>query len=470
MYPLTPLIHQQVTDHLKDIKTIDSLVNLCNSPINLLLPDIALANLEQFYGVLNTHRVTGQVYYAHKANQSKAILRALANHPHGAVDVASVGELEQALAAGFSGERLEATGPKNRAFLRLALLQGVTINVNCASELDTIDELHKQLPTLPPTKIYLRLQSFHNDTVQVIQKDSKFGFSDTELASTLARLTTQTDKYLLIGFSFHLTTTSHQERLLAIDAGFKHTLTALKMGLNPTALNIGGGFGINYLAHKEEWESYVTALKQSLLDPQHESMSWNNSGLGFWAEAGGIRGAATFSDYYRPHTQYQELEALLTATTPHHGPVGQFLTENMLSLHLEPGRSLLDQVGVTVGRVINHNRSLRGELVIFMDMNRSHLNAIELEYMADPIHLPTGPLVKQAGGVYLSGNLCLPHDFLTRRKVFFKNIPQPGDLLAFVNTAGYHMDFTESHTALQNTATKLAYQNNHWCLDDAYQA
>jgi diaminopimelate decarboxylase len=198
-------------------------------------------------------------------------------------------------------------------------------------------------------------------------------------------------------------------------------------------------------------------------------MSWNNSGLGFWAEAGGIRGAAKFSDFYRSRTQYQELDSLLAADTAHHGRVGDFLLENMLELHLEPGRSLLDQVGVTVGRVLTQNHSLQGEHVLFLDMNRTHLNAIELEYMADPFHLPVHAPEGQSGGVYLSGNLCLPHDFLTRRKVFFTHIPKSGDLLAFVNTAGYHMDFTESATALQKTAQKLAYGNSGWQVDDQYE-
>ncbi len=469
MYRLTPIVHSSIEALLTDKDLLCSLVNQFGSPLNIIFPTIVLENYEAFSAVLAKHSVPGKIFYAHKANQSIAILRALANHPHTAVDVASAGELIQALAAGFTGQRIEATGPKNRAFLRLALLHGVTINLNSATELTIVEQLRKELTISNPIRVYIRMQSFATGSAHVLQKDSKFGFPESDIKHTLAELAHQTKQYDLIGFSFHLTTTSHKERLLAIEAGFQHIHTAIKLGLTPRALNIGGGFSINYLAHGSEWETYVTALKESLLDHTHESMSWNNSGLGFWAEANGIRGTASFSDYYRNQSQYQELDTLLGATTNSYGPVGQFLKENGLALHLEPGRSVLDQAGITIGRVLGSNQSSNGERIIFMDMNRSHLNAIELEYMVDPIHLAVSDQASPSGGVYLSGNLCLPHDFLTRRKVFFNQIPQPNDLLIFGNTAGYHMDFTESHTALQAVAPKIVYQDTQWYTDDAYQ-
>ena len=50
--------------------------------------------------------------------------------------------------------------------------------------------------------------------------------------------------------------------------------------------------------------------------------------------------------------------------------------------------------------------------------------------------------------------------------------PEPGDLLAFANTAGYCMDFHATHAQQQPVARKAAaWQEGgawRWCLDDEY--
>jgi diaminopimelate decarboxylase len=75
-------------------------------------------------------------------------------------------------------------------------------------------------------------------------------------------------------------------------------------------------------------------------------------------------------------------------------------------------------------------------------------------------------------GVYLVGNLCLESDLITRRQVFLPRLPQPGDLLAFANTAGYCMDFTAHHAMRQPLARTVAlYREDgswRWRLDDQY--
>ncbi len=50
--------------------------------------------------------------------------------------------------------------------------------------------------------------------------------------------------------------------------------------------------------------------------------------------------------------------------------------------------------------------------------------------------------------------------------------PARGDLLVFVNTAGYFMDFAAGHALMQPTAAKVAAFRAgpgwKWCLDDEY--
>lgn len=74
--------------------------------------------------------------------------------------------------------------------------------------------------------------------------------------------------------------------------------------------------------------------------------------------------------------------------------------------------------------------------------------------------------------MYLTGNLCLEADLITRRLVQLPALPAPGDLLAFANTAGYAMDFRAHHALYQPTARKVAvYQQDgswRWRLDREY--
>ena len=75
------------------------------------------------------------------------------------MDVASHGELLSALQAGFVGERLEATGPKNEKFIRLALQHGVVIAIDSTDELFLISKVLSRL-MLTEARVLLRISGF----------------------------------------------------------------------------------------------------------------------------------------------------------------------------------------------------------------------------------------------------------------------------------------------------------------------
>ncbi len=469
-FHLTPIIGYHIQKTLADTQQMHAWLDAFGSPLNLIFPEVAWENATRFFDVLKKHRVQGAIFYAHKANKSKAILTELATKPiH--VDVASEEELSHSLSAGFSGNRIEATGPKNTSFLRVCLLHNATININSLDELMQIERMKRALGIKISTPLFLRMKTFHASSQQVVEKDQKFGLDDQELGHALGFLK-ERKTYIFRGFSFHITTTSKTEKLRAIEHALRWTIDALKEGLSPEGINIGGGFSNTFLQNKEEWHAYISAIKSSLLDPHHPKMSWNDSGLGFWAEQGKIRGDGAFQDFYRPINQFQELASILTETIGEFGIFRDFLSETMLTLFLEPGRSLLDQTGATVAKIISIHQSAKNEWVVFLDMNKSNMNAGELEFMADPIVIPKQsptPNDQTTNGVYLSGNLCLPHDFICRRKVFLKTPIGIGDILAFINTAGYFMDFAESETISHPVAKKLAIGKHGWYLDERYQ-
>ena len=476
MYYLTPKISSRVKTLLEDKNLLLQLGEALGSPLNLVLPQAPPQNLEGFLGVLKEFKIRGKIFYACKANQAQALIRGLSKTP-AFLDAASRGELIDALACGFAGPRIEATGPKNPEFLALCLAHGVMINADDLNELRQIRRMTASLNLSRPAPVMARINDFALPGENFVPKDLRFGIRSQELDELFALL--KADQSLdFTGFSCHLATTSPRERAMALENLITLTLRAWEEGLNPRAIDLGGGFSLNFLADRQEWEDYISSLKNSLLDKTLPSYSWNDSGLGFWAENGRLRGAAKFSDFYLPRDQFAELRETLSTHSPRLSiRLGDFFAENGVKLYLEPGRSLLDQAGLTLARVINLKPSLRGENLVILEMNRTNLNSQDLEFLSDPVLISERPAeqgdpAEPPYAAFLAGSLCLPHDFITRRKVFFRQKPRLGDWLAFINTAGYFMDFAESAVLKQPLARKAALGiKNHrirWWLDQNY--
>jgi diaminopimelate decarboxylase len=71
------------------------------------------------------------------------------------------------------------------------------------------------------------------------------------------------------------------------------------------------------------------------------------------------------------------------------------------------------------------------------------------------------------------GNLCLSHDMIQYHKTFPEFIPESGDVVAFINTAAYQMDFSETPVLRQRIAEKVAVVETgdgvfRWFKDELY--
>lgn len=258
MFTLTPVIASHIEDTLSNENKIQEWVTAFGSPLNIIYPKTVVNNFSKFQQVFGTHKIKGDIFYAYKANKSVAILKQLAVS-NAKIDVASEKELQKALSAGFVGQRIEATGPKNASFIRLALLQGVVLNVNSPQELETIVALRQELKIIDATPVFIRLKEFKSSKIDIVQKDAKFGLSIEEARKAIEKLKNSKDLEFY-GFSFHLPTISEQERVVAIEQSLALTLEAIKAGLTPRGINIGGGFSVNFLKNEKEWHEYISAI------------------------------------------------------------------------------------------------------------------------------------------------------------------------------------------------------------------
>jgi diaminopimelate decarboxylase len=457
MYHLTPRIVASVEHFLNTYADLMDLPLSFGSPLNLLFPACMTENSRTFLQIFEKHGVQGKIHYAHKPNKSNAFVEQ-AYCDQIAIDVSSKAELLSALAAGFTGKMIEATGPKNKEFLLLAIQQSCCIAVDSFDELKLLIHFAQILHPTTPVDILLRLSGFCSHSQHVLAKDSRFGIHLDRCYDLLELC--HSVRLNLRGFAFHIDTTSENEKVTAIENIFHLVLQAQEQGFTPDVINIGGGFKLNYLAHQQEWHAYTTAIKQSVageIDP----LTWNNTGYGFKLMNGQVRGAPNYYQYYNNTAGHLFFDSLLSAPLAsfEQRTVAQVMNDLLLEMWIEPGRALLDQCGLTLALVTFVKQSLKGEWLVGLDMNKSNLSSVEDEMFCDPLVIygskQTVDDYAQAQGVYFVGNLCQEHDFIYRHKTFLPRLPHRDDLVIFVNTAAYHMDFNESESIQHPIAKKL---------------
>ena len=464
---LEPRVEGELRAVLEERDLLRTLVGALGSPLNVVLPDQLARNVGAYRVVYRDHRLGGQVYFAHKANRSAALVRRLAATDAG-IDVASLGELQHALGAGFDGGRIIATGPKPPEFLWLAARSGVIVNADSIAELAELATIVAR-QRLPRVRVMARLSGFASAGVNMLSRRSRFGIPAEELSALWEVLAVHPEELDLVGVAYHLDTVGLPEKVAALDGCLRVVDEALHHGLAPHAVDIGGGFGVNYLADGKQWEHWASELTGAVLG-RRQPLTWNEHGYGLRNENGTIRGSLGLYPAHRSLSGPAYLDRLLSSPSPSlRRPLGTLLLETMSDLHIEPGRSLVDQCGLVLVTVAEVRRQ-QGRTLVRLNCNARDISTEEQGVQMDPILL-SDP-APSATGVHLLGNLCLETDLITRREVFLPALPEPGDVLAFVNTAGYVMDFSAGHALMQPTARTVAMHRIgdswQWCMDEQY--
>jgi len=434
------------------------------SPLNVLFPEQVHHNSDSFREAFKRHGIRGQIFFAHKCTQSTSLVRQLAGE-NVSLDVASWGELVHALSSGFNGSRIEATGPKNARFITLCLQHGVTINVDSICELEQIVELRKRMsiPSKTRTSILIRLSGLDAHGPNGLSKSSRFGIPSAKIDQALSYLADHAELKLL-GFSFHLDSRSIEERIEAIEKCLQFFKLAVERGFSPDVLDIGGGFRVNYLAHSEDWDEFICGLKEAAVG-HAKPLTWRNNLFGLHVEKGELKGRFNSYNFYEPTPGAQFLDSILSAPMAswNDKTVAEVLKENMIRLWIEPGHALLDQCGVTISRVVSQREGSRGEQMVGLEMKRSDVGFDDQELIVDPVVLYRNPPERGAHldhRIFFAGALCRETDLIYRHVTFLPKQPEVGDLIAFVNTAAYYMDFGTSSDIMHPPARKIAVVAN----------
>jgi len=215
-----------------------------------------------------------EVFYAMKANPHPAFLKAALEAGAVGIEIASLGEAERAVAAGFTGNRLIYTGPgKSPEELRWSVVNGVrTVHIESLAEAHRLDSIcqneGKQIDVL------LRINAdfdIHEAQTTFSGGSKKFGIDEEKLDEALPQiLALQHLNFRGLHVYAASGVLNVTDLLKNCELVFDLTkkIEAEYPGITCDIIDFGGGFGVDYLeeGHDFDPQAYADGLNKMIAD------------------------------------------------------------------------------------------------------------------------------------------------------------------------------------------------------------
>ena len=384
-------------EHLECLADAYNLFALFDFPANVIFIDQFVSNINKFKDIFTHYFSHENIFFSCKCNKSYALLK-YASEQNCGIEVSSNYELIDALKY---TKKIIASGPaKDNDYLNNSIKNNVIISVDDIEELKLIKEINK------PAKVLLRISD-------LLGKISRFGINLNQLDLCLDIISNSLIQ--LEGFSFHINNYSLDDRIGAINEILEfveHKKIKIKF------IDIGGGIPTNYCS-KEDYNNFLKNNNKVMYFKKH-----------------------FINDYYPYYSEVADENALDYILKN----VYKKLNDKGIEIIVEPGRSLLKNVGVSIYEVQYLKQLSNGENILVTNGNINCLSEqwFNSDYLIEPKLIPKSFRQNNVVFASIAGNLCLEQDMLTWRKIKFNVIPERGDLLIYYNTAGYQMDSNES--------------------------
>ncbi|RWB39734.1 MAG: hypothetical protein EOQ46_26210 [Mesorhizobium sp.] len=406
-----PLLTEWTLDLLNSRSELAAWVDGFGSPLHVVFPDQAKKNFRQWRDELRTVYSNCQVAFALKACKSASLLRAFALAGAGA-DISSAQEMTSAFMSLVPVEGMSMTGPAKSDYeIRLCIRHGVAIHVDCIEELKRILALAGSVGDVD--RLFLRARPMS-------EPGSRFGMTEDQLLACLPLL--ERAKVERIGVSFHINDYTVQTRVEQLRSSIAFLRRLCAKCLTPGGIDIGGGFPIRYLQRFDP-VAYGRGV--------HWASMAKPGNYPYVPELAGVHHAAA---------------VIRTALSD---PADRaFLERHQLPILLQPGRSLLDQCGISAFNVIDVKDLGDCRFAVVLDGMSFSLS--ETWFGSDFVPAPTILWDEKRAApphdarYFLFGRSCLESDVIRWRGLAVKGGVAPGDLVVFTNTAGYQMDSNES--------------------------
>jgi diaminopimelate decarboxylase len=434
--PLTAKLAPWISRFIGQPALGQSLLDTYGSPLHVVVSSEFRRNVTDLLSPYQARGLSGGLFFARKANKLPWF-PPLAQEEGIGVDTASITELRDTLKLGVSPERIIVTAiGKSKQLVTEAVANG------CLLVLDNLDELNLTKETARSlgrtARIGLRFSGF---TLAGRTIFSRFGFPVDDFGALLEDVCREKAVVKLEILHAHLDRYDTAERAAAARQLIQFSDRAKEAGQRIVGIDLGGGILMRYLDSAAEWQEFQDRLIASVSGKQ-PTFTYLADGLGYFKVGDEVMGKADLYPAWNHLSKERFISAVLdddAGGTPLH----QEVSRRGLQLFFEPGRALLDNVGVTLSSVMFHKRDTSGNLLIGLAMNRTNLRPFRAEFCSDPFLLTSARGAEAVEGAYLVGNLCSESDLIFRRKLRFAQLPRSGDSLCFVNTAGYlahHME------------------------------
>jgi len=455
IYPaLQPITSDWMHQVMSNPIVLQKVLERHGSPVNVHHLAPFGDNYQDYVAVFEEFGLQHLVLFARKANKSKCFVKEASRLGFG-VDTASFRELEQCLELGCKPEKLVVTAAvKNRKLIELAIDNQVLIILDNADECELVQEVAAAKDV--KAKVGFRISGFYFEGEKLY---SRFGFDVDRILSYVDGNFAQFNHLEYQGLHFHLNGYSIPQRAAALEASVALADELERRNWTTKFIDIGGGLLMNYLKNKSQWNEFETVLK-SAVQGNHPPITFQNNGLGFKMKNGELQGEMSVYPYYNETPRAVFLRNILNTSAKNIKNIGQLLKERNIEIRMEPGRSLLAQTGMTVAKVAFRKQDANDEWLVGLEMNMTQMYSSSADFLLDPfvIHQEQKPATEREDvGVYFTGAYCLERDVLLKRKIQLTQVPDIGDLVIFVNTAGYMMHFFESEAHLFELANNVVF-------------
>ncbi|REG88321.1 type III PLP-dependent enzyme domain-containing protein [Algoriphagus antarcticus] len=455
---LTPITSAWMQELMEEKTVLNELLAKHGSPINIHQTDAMAYNFNSYRKVFEEFGLKYKIFFARKANKTKGVVQKA--HALGmGIDTASYQEYAQCLDMGIPPSDLIVTAAvKNRKLVEKAIQNGSLLILDNEDECALVQAVASAQDK--KAKIGFRVSGFFVNEKKLY---SRFGFDLLDIDDFISANFLGSEKFNYLeykGLHFHLNGYSIEERSYALTQCLAFSQLLSKKGMKTEFIDIGGGILMNYLKYETEWEYFHQQLRKAVsrkVDP----ITYGNQGLGFEAVNGDLHGELKTYPFWNAVSKGDFLREILSYKIHSSENLAEVSNNLSIEIRMEPGRSMLDQVGVTVAKVAFRKQDSTGDWLVGLEMNMTQMLSGSADFLLDPFVLyQEEQSEEQPVEVYFTGAYCLERDILLKRKIALPNLPQVGDLVIFVNTAGYMMHFFESSAHLFPLATNLIWNRS----------
>lgn len=461
--PLTPLTSPWMHKVMQSPTTIYQLMEEYGSPLNIHHTAPFFDNYTEYKTVFESYDLKHLVLFARKANKCQGFVEATKSSGMG-VDTASYQELKQCIELGIQPEKLVVTAAiKSRKLIELAVKNSIVIILDNNDECELVQSVAEQLNM--DAKVGVRVSGFSFKGSKLY---SRFGFDIEGVADLVLNhfgKAKSLNRLVYCGIHFHLNGYSIDQRGEALHQSLDLALRLGLSGYKTHFIDMGGGLLMNYLKEESQWTHFIQTL-QLAVQGKHREITFQNQGLGFSMIEEKLQGELNTYPYFNDKAKAVFLNGILSYSNRAGQSCADRIKAQGIEIRMEPGRSLLDQTGMTIAKVIFRKKDALGNWLVGLEMNMTQMHSSSADFLLDPFILNQNQKDnEEATEVFFTGAYCLERDILLKRKIALNQLPAIGDLVVFVNTAGYMMHFFETEAHLFDLAKNLFFKPNNETIE-----